>query len=99
MKIEINRDGESLELRISGRLDTTTAPELSKAVDGETEGIKVLQFNLKELEYISSAGLRVLLAAYKKMKAAEGVMKVVNACEDVMEVFKITGFDKTLGIT
>lgn len=98
MEINRSRDGEKLVLELSGKLDTTTAPELSEVLENETEGVKELEFNLKDLIYISSAGLRVLLAAYKKMQAAEGGMTVRNSNADVRETFKITGFDRTLGI-
>lgn len=98
MEINRERDSERLVLKLSGRLDTNTAPELLKAVKEETEGVKDLRFDLEKLEYISSAGLRVLLAAYKKMQEVDGEMTVSNAGEDVREVFKITGFDRALGI-
>ena len=98
MEINRKRDRERLVLKLSGRLDTNTAPELLKAVEEETDGVKELRFDLEKLEYISSAGLRVLLAAYKKMQTADGEMTVSNAGEDVREVFKITGFDRTLGM-
>lgn len=97
MTIEIKRNAEELVLRIAGRLDTTTAPALEKAIMENMDEIKALTLDFKELEYISSAGLRVLLSAQKKMQQI-GEMKVINVCEEVMEVFEITGFADILVI-
>ena len=97
MTIEIKRNVEELVLQIVGRLDTTTAPALEKTIMENMNGIKSLILNFKELEYISSAGLRVLLSAQKKMQQI-GKMKVINVCEEVMEVFEITGFADILVI-
>ena len=80
-----------------GRLDTTTAPSLEKNIQEDIAGTKNLILDLKGLEYISSAGLRVLLGAQKKMQQV-GSMKVINVCESVMEVFEITGFVDVLTI-
>ncbi len=98
MEINREKDGDKLILRLSGRLDSTTSPELSKVVDKELGEVQDLRLDLEKLDYISSAGLRVLLAAYKKMQAADGRMTVCNTGENVREVFKITGFDRTLGL-
>ena len=97
MTIEIKRNAEELVLQIVGRLDTTTAPALEKTIMENMSGIKTLILDFKELEYISSAGLRVLLSAQKKMQQI-GKMKVINVCEEVMEVFEITGFADILVI-
>ena len=97
MTIEIKRNAEELVLRIAGRLDTTTAPALEKTIMENMDEIKALTLDFKELEYISSAGLRVLLSAQKKMQQI-GAMKVINVCEEVMEVFEITGFADILTI-
>ena len=97
MTIEIKRKAEEIVLQVAGRLDTTTAPALDKAIVENINGIKSLVLDLKELEYISSAGLRVLLSAQKKMQQI-GEMKVINVCEEVMEVFEITGFADILVI-
>ena len=78
-------------------MDTTTAPALDKAIMENLTGIKSLILDFKGLEYISSAGLRVLLSAQKKMNQI-GAMKLINVCEDVMEVFEITGFADILVI-
>ncbi|MBO5207983.1 MAG: STAS domain-containing protein [Lachnospiraceae bacterium] len=91
MKIELNKNGNALIISVSGRLDIAGAPELEKVVNSELEGITDLTFDFKELEYISSAGLRVLLIAIKKMNA-QGNMVVKHANDVVMEVFEVTGF-------
>ena len=97
MNIEMKRNAEETTIEIAGRLDTTTAPALDKMINEETEGTKDLILDMKGLEYISSAGLRVLLSAQKKMQKI-GSMKVVNVCENVMEVFEMTGFADILVI-
>ena len=97
MTIEIKRNVEETSLQIVGRLDTTTAPALEKTIMENMDGVKKLVLDFKDLEYISSAGLRVLLSAQKKMQQL-GEMKVINVCEEVMEVFEITGFADILVI-
>jgi anti-sigma B factor antagonist len=97
MTIEIKRNVEELVLQIVGRLDTTTAPTLEKTIVENMHDIKSLILDFKGLEYISSAGLRVLLSAQKKMQQI-GKMKVIHVCEEVMEVFEITGFADILTI-
>ena len=97
MTIEIKRNAEEIVLEIVGRLDTTTAPALDKTIGENINDIKNLILDFKGLEYISSAGLRVLLGAQKKMQQI-GSMKVVNVCESVMEVFEMTGFADILVI-
>ena len=97
MTIEIKKNKEEIILEINGRLDTTTAPTLEKTINESLEDIKTLILDLKSLEYISSAGLRVLLSAQKKMQQI-GTMKLKNVCEDVMGVFEITGFADILAI-
>ena len=89
MMIEIKKNAEETVIEIVGRLDTTTAPALDKTINEDIGETKNLVLDLKGLEYISSAGLRVLLAAQKKMK---GAMKLKNVNELVMEVFEMTGF-------
>ncbi len=97
MSIEMKRNAEETIIEIAGRLDTTTAPVLDKTINEDIEGTKDLILDLKGLEYISSAGLRVLLGAQKKMQKI-GSMKVVNVCEEVMDVFEMTGFADILVI-
>ena len=97
MTIEIKRNAEETAIELVGRLDTTTAPALDKTINDDIAGTKNLILDLKGLEYISSAGLRVLLGAQKKMQKI-GSMKVINVCEAVMEVFEMTGFADILVI-
>ena len=97
MTIEIKRNAEETTIKLVGRLDTTTAPALDKTIGEDITGTKNLVLDVKELEYISSAGLRVLLGARKKMQKI-GSMKVTNVCEEVMEVFEMTGFADILVI-
>ena len=97
MTIEIKRTEEMTIIEVAGRLDTITAPTLDKTINEDIDGTKNLVLDLANLEYISSAGLRVLLAAQKKMQRI-GSMKVKNVCESIMEVFEITGFADILEI-
>ncbi len=97
MTIEITRNTDEIILGITGRLDTTTAPALDKTIHENLDEAKNLILDFKGLEYISSAGLRVLLSAQKKMQKI-GKMTVKNVCEDVMEVFEMTGFADILVI-
>ena len=97
MTIEIKRNSEETIIELVGRLDTTTAPALDKTINNDIEGTKKLVLDFKSLEYISSAGLRVILGAQKKMQKL-GDMKVINVCEEVMEVFEMTGFADILTI-
>ena len=97
MTIEIKRQAEATIIELVGRLDTTTAPALEKTINEDIGDTKNLVLNVKGLEYISSAGLRVLLGAQKKLQKI-GSMKVTNVSEAVMEVFEITGFADILTI-
>ena len=97
MMIEIKRNAENAIVELVGRLDTTTAPSLEKMLNEDIGESKNLIFDFKGVEYISSAGLRVLLSAQKKMQKM-GTMKVINVCDSVMEVFEITGFVDVLTI-
>ena len=97
MTIEIKKNAAETIIRIVGRLDTITAPALDKAINEDIGDTRNLILDMKSLEYISSAGLRVLLGAQKKMQKIDS-MKVVNVCEEVMEVFEMTGFADILVI-
>ena len=97
MTIEIEKITEETIIRLSGRLDTTTAPSLEKAINEDVADAKNLVFDVKFLEYVSSAGLRVILSTQKKMQNI-GSMKFRNVSEAVMEVFQITGFTDILTI-
>ena len=97
MTIEIKKNTEETIIEIVGRLDTITAPALDKTINDDIGDTKNLVLDVKGMEYISSAGLRVLLSAQKKMQKI-GSMKVTGVCEDVMEVFEMTGFADILVI-
>lgn len=92
MDISVSKDGANLQIALSGRLDTNTAPELDAALKDNLEGVTRLVIDLAEVQYVSSAGLRVLLAAQKGMNKISGVLKVVRPNEYVMDVFEATGF-------
>ena len=97
MTIEIKKNENETIIEIVGRLDTITAPALDKTINEDIGDAKNLVLNVKGMEYISSAGLRVILSAQKKMQKI-GSMKVINVCEEVMEVFEMTGFADILVI-
>ena len=97
MTIEIKKTEEETIIEIVGRLDTITAPALDKTINEDIGDTKNLLLDVKGMEYISSAGLRVLLSAQKKMQKI-GSMKVTGVCEEVMEVFEMTGFADILVI-
>ena len=92
MEIKKNREDAKLTLALSGRLDTLTAPQMEEVVRNEMEGVTALLIDLKDLTYVSSAGLRVLLMAQKTMNSRKGTMETCNVCDDIKEVFAITGF-------
>ena len=98
MEIQQNKDGEKLTVALSGRLDTATAPQLEDSLNQALEGVRELVFDFNGLQYISSAGLRLMLASQKKMSAAGGSMKLVGVNDVVREVFEVTGFTKILSI-
>ncbi len=97
MTIESKRDNGKLTITLTGRLDTVTAPKLEETLREACNDVTVLIFDLAKLEYISSAGLRVLLSAQKTMNK-QGSMKIINAREEIMEIFEITGFTEILTI-
>ena len=91
MTIEKKINGESVTLIVSGRLDTQTAPELESQLDEVLSELKDLTFDMTNLEYVSSAGLRIILKAQKAMNV-QGSMKLTGVNDNIMEVFDITGF-------
>ena len=95
MKINFNNSNEVLNVALEGRLDTTTAPELESFLSSNYDKVASIVIDCEKLSYISSAGLRVLLTAHKKMK---GSLKLTKVCELVMEVFELTGFAEILVI-
>ncbi len=97
MVINKNAEGSKLTINIEGRLDTTTAPQLEAELKVSLNDVTELVLDLAQLEYISSAGLRVLLSAQKVMNR-QGSMVVRNVCEAVMDVFELTGFSDVMTI-
>ena len=97
MTIEIKKSQDQAIIEIVGRLDTVTAPALDKTINEDLGDVQNLILDVAGMEYISSAGLRVLLAAQKKMQKI-GAMKVIHVCDAVMEVFEMTGFADSLVI-
>ena len=98
MNITKTAEGEKLTVALEGRLDTLTAPELEESLSSALEGIKELVLDLSGLEYLSSAGLRVVLSTFKTVSAAEGKMTICNANEMVSKVFELTGFGNIVAI-
>ena len=97
MTIKKEQNGAELKILVEGRLDTTTAPELDNELKSSLDGVEKLEFDFSELEYISSAGLRVLLSAQKVMNK-QGSMVVKNVSEEIKEIFEVTGFVDILSI-
>lgn len=97
LNITKNRDHDALTVALEGRLDTTTAPQLETELKDSLDGVTALTLDLAEMDYISSAGLRVLLSAQKRMNG-QGEMKIIHAGEAVMEIFDVTGFSDILTI-
>lgn len=97
LNITKNTNETELTVALTGRLDTTTAPELEKEIKASLDGMTALIIDMAALEYISSAGLRVLLSAQKTMNK-QGEMKVVHVGDTIMEIFEVTGFSDILTI-
>ena len=97
--MEINKDIQEkvMKLKLSGRLDTTTSPQLERELNASLDGIEDLQLDFSELDYISSAGLRVLLSAQKKMNK-QGAMSISGVNDTIAEIFEVTGFSDILTI-
>ncbi|MCR5686813.1 MAG: STAS domain-containing protein [Lachnospiraceae bacterium] len=97
MTINKEKNGDELTVALEGRLDTTTAPQLEEELSGLLDDVKKLVFDFAKLEYISSAGLRVLLAGQKRMNK-QGTMVVRNVADEIKEIFEVTGFTEILNI-
>ena len=95
MNIKKKKTGSTLTISVNGRIDTATAPEFDADVTQNLDGITNLILDFKDVNYVSSAGLRVLLSLQKKMMAA-GEMKLIHVNEAVSDVFEVTGFDEIL---
>lgn len=98
MEYEITRDDASIVVKVAGRLDAQSAPILQDSMAEVLEGVTGITFDLGELAYISSAGLRILLAAYKLMDKREGTFEIENVTGDVMDVLVMSGFASVFGI-
>ena len=96
MTINVERDFELVTLEVTGRLDTTTAPNLESVINELSDDTKELIFDMSGVEYISSAGIRILLGAYKKTNSAQGKMRIEKANDMVREVFEINGLSDLL---
>ncbi len=97
MNITKKLEGDQLTIALDGRLDTATAPELTQVLKESLDGVKQLTFDMANLEYISSAGLRAILAAKKELHN-KGTVTISNANAIVCEVFSVTGFDNIFEI-
>lgn len=97
MEIVNKTEGNKVTMEISGWLDTQTAPQLEKALSCLDDSVTSLVFDFSKLEYISSAGLRQIIVAYKKMAGKDG-FKIINVSDEVYNVFKLTGFDQKIHI-
>ncbi len=95
MTINKNQEGSKLTMAVEGRIDTTTAPSLEEEIKASINGVSSLTFDFSELDYISSAGLRVLLSAQKIMNK-QGDMVLTGVKPEIMEIFEVTGFDDIL---
>lgn len=98
MELKTEKNGSELTVRLSGELNTRTAPELSALLDSELGGVESLTLDFTECDYVSSAGLRVLLGTFKQMKAAGGDMRLTNVGEGFMDVLENTGLDAVFDI-
>ena len=98
MTLTKEKNASNLTVHLNGELNTMTAPELSALLNKELGGVKALTLDFKECDYVSSAGLRVLLATFKQMKAAKGSMSLANVGENFRDVLENTGLDAVFGI-
>ena len=98
MEIKLDKKDTALTVALTERLDTVTSPDLEAVLHDELDGITDLTFDFDELDYISSAGLRVLLSTQKKM-LKQGKMRIINANPVIMEIFEVTGFADAIDIT
>jgi anti-sigma B factor antagonist len=98
MDLTTEKNGTELTIHLSGELNTTTAPQLSDLIDKELNGVQTLFMDFAECDYVSSAGLRVLLATFKKMQATKGNMSLINVGPTFMDVLEITGMSNVFDI-
>ena len=98
MTFSMNREDAKLTVAVEGHLDTLTSPDLEKELEPALDGVTELVVDLKDLEYISSAGLRVLVGAAQELSGKGGKMTVINPQAEVMEIFTMTGLDAVFGL-
>ena len=98
MTLTTEKNGTQLAIHLSGELNTVTAPELSALLNEQLDGVQALTLDFAECDYVSSAGLRVLLTTFKQIKKAKGSMELANVGENFMEVLQNTGLDAVFGI-
>ena len=98
MEVKFDKQDSTLTVAISGNIDTVTAPELDTKLQENLSGIKDLTLDFAAVDYISSAGLRVILMANQQLEDADGTMTIKNANDDVRDVFEMTGFDSLLNL-
>ncbi len=98
MTINMQRQGSELTIAPEGRLDTLTSPQLEKELGTALDGVQSLVFDFEKLEYLSSAGIRVMLSTYKKMSKQGGSMCIKNVCPEVEEIFEMTGLTSVFGV-
>ena len=98
MKLKSQKNGTELTISLSGELNTLTAPELSTVFDKELPGIQTLTLDFSDCDYVSSAGIRVLLDTFKKLKESKGKMYLIHVGENFMDVLENTGLDAVFDI-
>ena len=98
MILNTEKNGNALTVRLSGELNTLTAQDFSNLLDKELDGIQTLILDFAECDYVSSAGLRLLLGTFKKLKAINGKMELINVGENFMDVLENTGLDAVFGV-
>ena len=98
MELTANKNGAELTVSVNGEVNTMTAPELSGLLEKELPGVQKLTLDFAKCDYVSSAGLRVLLNTYKEMRAAGGTMSLANVDENIMDVLQNTGLDSVFGL-
>ncbi len=97
LRISKKKENDKITFTLDGNLDTSTSPDLEKELKDSLDGVKELIFDLETLKYISSSGLRLILSAQKKM-LNQGEMRIINVCEEVKDIFEITGFSDIMNI-
>ena len=98
MVLTTEKNGTDLTVKVSGEVNTVTSPELSALLDKELPGVETLTLDFAECDYVSSAGLRVLLSTYKKLRATNGSMNLDNMNDTLMDVLRNTGLDVVFGL-